>query len=415
MEEWNDKVNRKFRHSTLPLFRIFSCMKILSIVVPLFLSAPIFIGCSENISSVGSKFFEQRFAVTDTSLFAIGDSTFHSNIANGTGYYDLVGAAKSVEAKTFLNFTGLYEGDGDTLGTVQLAVCELQFHVGYLWNMSGTAQQFEAHEILSPWTSAVPVDSSDDINVNPTACGSVNRVVVDTTVIIIPLDTNVVRKWITALTDSTAPRFYGWSIMAPSGASSTGIFGFPSFDLGTNSPKLAVRYTKNGVEDSVIFTYGSDAFLAKNFSPISSSLIEVQGGVGRRSKIMFNLGALVNKPIINNASLVLTLNSSLSSHGTSTPDSVLVRLISNAQYPDTINSSYFYYGQRKDTAQTANPVYSIPLSSLTQAWVNNIEANYGILLEAANENSSVDRYVFYSSADPDSTKRPVLRVTYTKR
>lgn len=389
-------------------------MKILSFIVILFSSAAIMIGCSENVSSVGSNFFTQRFAVADTSFIATSDSTFHSNIVNGSGYYNLVGAANSVEAKTLLNFSGLYVGDNDTLGTVQLDTCEIQLHVRYLWNMGSTAQQFEVHEILSPWTTAIPVDSSDYINVNPTACGIINQVITDTSFIVVTLDTNVVRKWIAASTDSTTPRFYGFAIMPPAGATNTGIWGFPSFDVLSSSAALVVRYTKNGVKDSMTFTYGSDTFLAKNSSPISSSLIDVQGGVGRRSKIIFDLSSLVNKPFIGNASLELTLNP-LSSHGTSTQDSVLVRLISNALYPDTINSSYFFYGTRKDTTQTATPVYSIPLSPIVQAWVNNTAGNYGILLEAANENGCVDRYVFYSSQDPDPTKRPVLHVTYTKR
>ncbi len=389
-------------------------MKILSFIVSLFLSATILIGCSENVSSVGNNFFNQRFAVTDTSFFATSDSTFHSNIVNGAGYYNLVGAANSVEAKTLLNFTGLYEGDGDTLGTVQLDTCELQLHVGYLWNMSSTAQQFEVHEILAPWTTDTPVDSSDYISIDPTTCGTINQVITDTSTIVVLLDTNVVRKWITASTDTTLPRFYGFAIMPQPGATNTGIWGFPSFNVLTSSAELVVRYTKNGVEDSMTFTYGSDTFLAKNSSSILPSLIDIQGGVGRRSKISFDLSSLVNKPFINNAFLELTLNP-LSSHGTSTPDSVLVRLVSNAQYPDTVNGSYFYYGTRKDTTQTSNPVYSIPLSPIVQSWVTSTEANYGLLLEAANENGCVDRYVFYSSQDPDSTKRPVLHVTYTKR
>jgi hypothetical protein len=389
-------------------------MKIFSFIVSLVLSATIFFGCSENISSVGDKFFNQRFAVVDTSFYATGDSTFHSNIVNGAGHYDLVGASNSVEAKTLLKFTGLYEGDNDTLGTVQLDTCELQLHVGYLWNMSHTAQQFEVHEILTPWTTATPVDSSDYISVNPSACGTINQVIADTSVIVVTLDTNVVRKWITASTDTTLPPFYGFAIMPQPGATNTGIWGFPSFDVLTSSAKLVVRYTKNGVEDSMTFTYGNDTFLAKNSSSILPSLIDVQGGVGRRSKISFDLSSLVHKPFINNAFLELTLNP-LSSHGTSTPDSILVRLISNAQYPDTVNGSYFYYGMRKDTTQTSNPVYAIPLSPIVQSWVNTTVPNYGLLLEAANENGSVDRYVFYSSQDPDSTKRPVLHVTYTKR
>ncbi len=391
-------------------------MKILSLVAALIFISLNLISCSENISSVGGGLVNQsKFTVADTSLIATGDSTFHSNIANGSGYYNLVGAANSVEAKTLLNFIGLSVGDGDTLSSVQLATCEMQLHVGYLWNMSSTAQQFEIHEILTPWTATIPIDSSDNISFSPTVCGTINQIIADTSTIIVNLDTSEVRKWITALTDSTAPPFYGFAIMPQPGATNTGIWGFVTFNaLTSSSPLLRIRYTKNGVEDSVSFSYGNDTFLAKNSSALLPSLIDVQAGVGRRSKITFDLSSLVKQSFINNASLELTLNPQ-SAHGTSTPDSVAVLLIINSQYPDTINGSYYYYGKRKDTTQTANPVYSIPLSTFAQLWVNNTYANDGILLEASGENSSVDRYVFYSSHDPDPAKRPVLHLTYTKK
>ena len=84
-----------------------------------------------------------------------------------------------------------------------------------------------------------------------------------------------------------------------------------------------------------------------------------------------------DKVVINNATMLLTLKNSLKTLGFGSPDSLIAYVAGSATNFDTISTSYFGYGYRKDTTQTTNIVYTFNITSMVQQWINSPSSNFG--------------------------------------
>jgi hypothetical protein len=177
-----------------------------------------------------------------------------------------------------------------------------------------------------------------------------------------------------------------------------------------------VIYEKNGVTDSVTLNVGETTFLATGPPLPSSNYLEVQGGISVRSRIRFSMKPVsdsANKAIVNNATMQLTLDNSARILGLGSEDSLMAYFGGNDSRLDSVISSNYVYGYRKDTTSTANGVYVFSVTSMAQQWLNSPSNNFGVVIRAINDIGTVDRHVFYSLKD--TARAPKILVTYTKR
>lgn len=378
-------------------------------------------GCSQNPTSVGSKLIpaSSKYTVHDTSIASLSDTTFKFSEINGTGSTLLVGNSSSVDAKTLLLFLSAMP---DSMTTVQIDTAELYLTVNYGWNVSlpPAPAQFEIKEVLSAWSSStVNVDSLNSLSLAPTNSSLISITNQDTLsfgkIITTQFDTSLVRKWINIYADTLLPRFFSVALVTRPGMNNVGIWGFSQFSTST-PPNLEIIYEKDGVKDSISLNSGEGNFFATTTTIQPSAGIETQGGVSVCSIIKFNLKPVsdsINKVIVNNATLQLTLKNSQSLLGLGSPDSLVGYLAGSATQFDTVGPSYYGYGYRKDTTQRTNSVYIFNLTSMAQYWINTPNNNFGVQLRALSSASTVDKYVFYTSKD--STNAPKLFITYTKK
>jgi len=381
-------------------------------------------GCSQSPTSVGAKLIpgSARYSSHDTTIAAVGDTSFKFSQANGSGASLLVGNYASVNATSLLLFAAYLP---DTLTTVQIDTAELTLTSNYGWHVSlpPVPAQFQIKEVLSSWSSStVTADSLSTIAMAPTNSALVTITSQDTLsstlAIVTQIDTSLVRRWINISADTLLPRFFSLALVPAPGTVNCGVWGFSNFNSST-PPTLTIIYEKNGVKDSTSLTNGVGTFLAASSPILPSAGIQTQGGISEYSIIKFNLkpplfdSVASNRIIVNNATMSLTLKNSQSSVGYGSIDSVVAYLAGSATQLDSVGSSYYGYGYRKDTSQTTNSVYIFNITSMVQQWINVPSGNFGAELRALGGSSNVDRHVFYSSAD--SVYGPKLSITYTKK
>ncbi|MGA7159634.1 MAG: DNRLRE domain-containing protein [Bacteroidota bacterium] len=378
-------------------------------------------GCSQSPTSVGNKLIpgSAKYTVHDTSIVSLSDTTFKLSETNGSGSSLLVGNSSSVNATALLLFTASMP---DSMPTVQIDTAELYLTASYGWNVSlpPAPAQFEIKEVLSSWSaSTVTVDSLNSLNLSPTNSSLISITNQDTLtggrLITAQFDTSLVRKWINIYADTVLPSFFSIALV-PHGMTNSGIWGFSQFG-STSPPTLEIIYEKNGIKDSIGLSIGQGTFFATTTTAIQPSAgIETQGGLSVCSIIKFNLKSVsdsINKVIVNNATLQLTLKNSQSVLGLGSADSLVGYLAGSATQFDTVGPSYYGYGYRKDTTQTTNTVYIFNLTSMVQYWINTPNNNFGVQLRSMNSTSTVDKHVFYTSKD--STYAPKLFITYTRK
>jgi hypothetical protein len=248
------------------------------------------------------------------------------------------------------------------MATVQIDTAELTLSADYGWNVPfpPTPAQFEIKEVLSSWSSTVTVDSV--LSFGPTNSPLITITNQDTLsvgrTITTQFDTSLVRKWINIYTDTLLPRFF--SIALVPRTTNSGIWGFSQFGSGS-APNLEIIYEKNGVKDSVSLNAGQGTFFATSNPLQLSAGIQTHGGISVYSIVKFNLKPVsdsINKVIVNNATLLLTLKNSQSTIGFGAADSVTAYLAESATQLDSVGATYFGYGYRKDTTQKTNSVYT---------------------------------------------------------
>ncbi|MFA6457705.1 MAG: hypothetical protein WCW40_12870, partial [Bacteroidota bacterium] len=229
------------------------------------------------------------------------------------------------------------------------------------------------------------------------------------------LDTIEVRKWADSYLDTTKQDFYGMAVQAQSGVT-TGVIGFSTFSNYENySPQLFVRFTRNGRKDSLTFATGEDTYASKYTGASTFSPLIVRGAFGIRSKIYFNTASFKNTPIINNATLQLTLDTTASSIYGYSPDTVIALIGMSGTTVDKSDSTIYAYGYRTAVDSGMSPVYSFNLTMIADRWVRYVNPNFGLTLRWGVEYSTAEKAVFFPSSSSDISKRPKLKVIYSKK
>jgi len=308
---------------------------------------------------------------------------------------------------------------------VQIDTVRLYLTVNYSWStpVPTPSATYDIKEVQTPWSAAsVTIDSLPGLSLATTNSTPISVTSQDTftvgKILTSQIDTSLVRRWITIAADTAdtlTPRFFSLAVEAHRLLVNTGIWGFDGFTTGT-PPSMVVIYEKNGIADSVTFSTGEATFLATGPPLPSANYLEVQGGISVRSRIRFSMKPVsdsVNKAIINNATLQLTLNNPAKILGLGSEDSLLAYFSGSDTPPDSVISTDYAYGYRQDTASTSNSIYVFSITAMAQQWLNSPSNNFGVAIRAINDNESVDRLVFYSIKD--TVRAPKISVTYTKR
>lgn len=382
----------------------------------LFLLA-LFTGCAEKPKSVGNGLPNPDgiFNIADTTLYSIGDTTYRVAFPTGSGLSNLVGRISPTEE--VMSLIQFVPGTAvDSLKGARIDTVELRLTINYQFKPSTFPRILNIVEIQKSWSqSSFTFDSLPSLTLGSKSLGTFSDSMKFSTVAIARMDTIEIRKWANSYIDSTAPDFYGFAIQPPTGVTN-GVIGFSTFENYTSyAPKLFIRFTKNGKRDSLEFSTGEDTYAAKYTGPTVFPSFMVRGGFGIRSKLNFDLSFLIDKPIVNNATMELTLDSAASAFGGFSPDTLTALLGMSNTIADRSDSTIYVYGIKKTVNAGEPQIYTFRLTEIADRWVRQVNPNYGLTLRWAAEYGTVEKAVFYSRTFTDISKRPKLKLTYAKK
>lgn len=376
---------------------------VLLLVVGLFL-----LSCSEDPNSTGAKLLPKSdFLRIDTLDITAVKSYSISTIPGYSNYSPLlVGKLDDVESWGAIRFFGL----PDTLDDTKLLDASVILRANYHYGDSLAPFSLALHRILTEWgLDSLTLDTLQApgfYNLTPMSQPSLGSVG-DTDFVSLPLDTTVVRIWLSAVGDTITTNF--GILFRPT--NSRVIKGFTPFTASdaTHYPKLQIRYTRDGSKiDTVNITSGILRFGAKiaNTSwSMDSTLMYVRSGLSYRSGIEFNIASLPKRIAIHNATLELALNSQLSQFNSYTIDSTYVYYVAS----DGTTTSTNDLSEAKEVG--GRRVYEFQIAAFVQQWLLR-QSYHSVVIGGANEGGSFDLYRLYGSAASANLK-PRLRIIYS--
>jgi hypothetical protein len=327
-------------------------------------------GCSDEPNSVGSKLLDSQgqFSIIDTTLAGISDTVFTRRIPNGFGDAIIFGNYQGVQAVGIMKFA-VYEIP-DSFSTVKVDTATLYLTVNYAWEPISQPIKVTVKKVLKAWTeTGVTSDSLHSSDLAPTGKETTIDTMAVGRTLTLSIDTTYISEWIRTKFDSTSPSFNGIALEA-----NNGIWGYTAFRAASSrTPILVIKFSKNGVRDSLKITTGDDTFFADGPISTPSPFIETQGGINIRSKVSFDLKSVPVHATINRAVMELTMKTAASKIGIGTPDTVFAILGTDAADPNGCNLGVYANGYRKDKSDTVNVIYTFStpyLLNIVQHWVN---------------------------------------------
>ncbi len=177
--------------------------------------------------------------------------------------------------------------------------------------------------------------------------------------------------------------------------------------------KVIFNNSKNGKTDTLTL----ESALEKNFSksnvPIESDRLTIYGGLAYRSKLYFDLTSIPKFAGIHKAELILTLDESKSFSANSKLDTVVrFEYYKNSEDEQLGKSPTFYYFGSRESGSNKYKVSSI--TSVVSYW-NRYDGKGSLIMTFDNSTSQyrLNKLSFYSSQEPDKSKRPKLVVIYS--
>jgi len=357
--------------------------------------------CSDKSSSVGIGLLPPEDLVTIDSLVlheATGSSFKQFISPNGISL--LIGSNRGYEARTLVRFLLL----PDTLADARLLSANLLLKPLSVFGDSTALLSFTVHKILRSWSELTATwDSVDASFYESTPRGSFSQVVSGSDSVEVPIDTSLVREWLTGAASGTDQ--FGILLLPAPGMGV--IRGFDSFQ-SADSPTLDVDFEKSGTVDSLLLNIGYDMFVANVGLPPNPELMYVQSGVSYRSMLRFDLLAIPSNVIIHNATVELTIDRVNSDPEEVSAGSVLVHHVSDST-TNSFESSSAVLTRGDDTdpnLMTANITLDV------RRWLRG-ESNQGVLLRSFVESIQLDLIAIVGPQSNNESRRPRLVVTFS--
>lgn len=385
------------------------------------LSGLYLVGCSDDPTSLGKNFFTGQGLKLD-SLILVGTpdtataKTYYTPTPHYGVRYLLVGRsqADNLEAQTLLNFNpklvaynDLFRANTNPIDSAQLILNPL-----YQYGADTTeTMTITGHVVNSIWNySTVTVDTTISYDANPIFTANLN----DTSTII-PLNKNVVFNWFLASLDTNPVGVNYGLLLKPTGNISKHIVGLEALTSSASyPPTLKVYVHRNGAAvDSFSYYVNTNTHLVYPARHDSVSGIILQSGVASKAFLQFKLNQLPKDVIINSAYLTLhqdTLNSKYGSVGGSLFTSACYAYADSVGASEPLTVDYNYYGALSSSngVSTAN-IFGI----VNRFYLLGQDAR--IILRNSYYEDGVEKYLFYDPQTADRSKRPLLKIYYTKR
>ncbi len=230
----------------------------------------------------------------------------------------------------------------------------------------------------------------------------------------IELEKSIIADWALSLGDSLAEtQNYGIALIPQD--ESTYIRKFFSQGVGAETPRPEIEMVYTGLdnESHTLTLKSANDFSAVNGKEPDEGMMTSQGAVSYKSRLYFDVSMLPPFAAVHNSELVLTLNEELSRWGNG-GEASLIEADLLADTSLTSDLLRYYEGKRQEGG---NKYVFNTISYAVEVWNRKDGEGFLVIVPAGAENlyRKMDRMVFYPPDYPDSTKRPYLKIVYSKR
>lgn len=351
--------------------------------------------------TIGTKILDSQ---TDSMLVTGSNVTKYTN--NYFSNYLAVGWYQNTQSKFLLRFKDITTG----YDSAQVVSAKLYLkNSRYAHQDSNGTASFNIYRVSNLFDyTAVTFDKFSSSDIGNTVLGNYNLNAADSNYISVTLDNQTVKDWLKYAVDTNyALKNYGIAFI-PNSSSTTIRSFFSSRTADSSKPYMKVIVTKNSITDTLTLNSSESVFLSS--APVSAPAdrFVLQSGISIREMLKFDLAKLPPKVIINEALLVLKLDQANSFITGYSDKRLNVSLLTDtAQQTNDGNYVQAY--------QADSVTWTVRINLFVQKWNLNIYPNLGILIQNFSEIQNLDRFVFYSSTNPDAGKRPRLTIRYTPR
>lgn len=374
--------------------------------------AAILHSCKTEPSDLGINFIDPNDTTgtfildSQADTMAITSNNYKEPVNTYNSPYIMIGAAQNYETKSFLKYNDIFT-DYDS-ATVVSSVLYLNY-ANYAYTDSNGSISFNIYRVNRDLNLAsVTWDSIMASDIGTTILGTYSGTPVDSETISIALDVQLIKDWLEYSADTNYPvKNYGIAIIP--NLSSNSIKAFSS-SFTTRDPYIQSIVTKNGETDTLTMNSSLSLWLANApASVLMPDRFTLQNGIAFNDLMGFNLTKLPSNVVINDALLILTLDT-VNSFILRTSD----RRLRIGAASDSVNKTDTTLNP-SISLTPVNGVYEIRLTPYFQYWNNGTYPNLGIILANVNQFTNLDEFVFYSPSYSDLTKVPRLRIRYTPR
>ena len=369
-------------------------------------------GCANDPNDLGLNYIPSvdttgvKFLDSETDTMSITNYDYKYYINNYLSENLLVGNYQNYNSKALIKFYNI-PTDYDSAEIIS-AVLTFRYSNYYFEEKTGNTS-FNLFRLLTKLNySTITFDSVNSTVIGTESMGNFNGVVPDSSSINITLDNDLVNDWLEYAADTAySEKNYGLALV-PS-VSSTTIKGFYLLNNNVDYvPTVKVILTKNDVTDTI--TINASEGLSLSDAPASiipADRILLQNGIAYRNLMNFDLRKLPSNVIINNATLLFTLDRASSFISDVTDKRVILGMVIDST---TKKDSIFFEAFIRDSI-----TYSVNINQIIQRWNSGIIPNLGISMKNYYELQNLDNFVIYNQFAADITKRPRLKITYTLR
>lgn len=376
-------------------------------------------GCNSDPTSVGYNLLEDvnkiKLNEFDTNVKNVKTNsyTYKKPISLGVADKLLLGKNSFVESSFLLRFS-IYLADSivNKIKENKLQIVEtwMDMKVKYSLGDKSLPFDFTVHQVRNDWSSeGFNYDSLKVLNYDATDV-SYQRSITDT-LVKFNLNQNAIFEWLKYSVDSTsAPKNYG--LLFKPTSNTQRFLGFQAYQLTSDVdvPTLYIVFEQPSVfKDTILVSPYMDISVVNGTEINSPNDIVLQGSLGYKGYLYFDVSDLPKNIIISKATLELSVDTLKTIDGSPSSNSILVKILE-----DSTNKTYTSDSSYYSTLSRTGNLYSGDISWMVQKWISNEVENQGLELYLADEVSSVARIWIYGSKNSEAL-RPRLKIYYLQK
>lgn len=363
----------------------------------------VLVSCSSDKNPFGLKELSQNALLNVRHLVRTGTvqevSIQYPDVDSRTSDELLLGKYRGDESAALLKFGGIAEKiDSATVKKVYLFLTPWY----KLKDTEANPVDVSIHKVTMSWDEETinPPDVLTNYEVLPLSTGQIPASVNELDTLFLTID--LVQDWI----DNPAAN-NGILLLGNSADHLTVYYS----DETTYLPQLKVVFERKGAMDSLKIDASEALSVIQTDYQLPADRLVVGSGIGYSSFFQLDISPMPKYATINRAFLELQVDTTQTIHAANRAFEMIkfkANTLDWQTFPELADSATYdtsrYWGGSR---------IKINITDKIQKWVNRETENNGFRLSALYTGKGLYRTVFYTSADPDSMKRPRLEVFYT--